>query len=162
MDDFLTTDKPLFLAYIIDEVNLGEPYPRHYWPLHISFVPWFVSDRREELDKTLVGLIGSIEPFEVQVGGEEMFGEAKNAHVNVLVSNQQALSLHLSLLNEVVKSSTIIDDVQYVRENYRAHINHYSDRHKKPGEIIKIDRIYLSELTDDDHTTPIKCYEMQA
>jgi phenylalanyl-tRNA synthetase alpha subunit len=160
-DTFLASDKPIFLAYIIDDVRLGQAFPRHAWPLHVSFVPWFESERRAELDAELERVLSITPAFSVTVGGEELFGETKHAKVNVIEPTPQIMNLHLLLLEKVEEFGRVISDQQYLREHYRAHITHYFERHKAPGEVLSIDAIYLAELTDDDHCTPLKRYDLR-
>lgn len=147
--------------YILDDVEPGHPFPRHDWPLHISLVPWFVTARREELDRVLTEFLSTVQPFTVTVGSEAHFGESKRVKVNVIEPSDSLMNLHIALLDKVEQLGTVIADKEYLRENYRGHITHYFERHKAPGEQLRIDHIYLAELTDDDHCTPLKRYEMR-
>lgn len=153
--------KQVFLVYIIEDVEAGRAYPRHDWPLHISLVPWFVTAKRAELDQMLTDFLVRIPAFTVTVGGEELFGESHRVKVNVIEPSDQLQGLHEALLGRVEEIATVVADKEYLRENYRGHITHYFERHKAPGEQFLIDHLYLAELTDDDHCTPLKRYELR-
>lgn len=160
MDDrSVQISKQVFLVYIIEDVEAGRAYPRHDWPLHISLVPWFVTAKRSELDQMLHDFLVATEPFTVTVGGEDLFGESHRVKVNVIDESTSLQNLHEALLDRVESIGTIIADKEYLRENYRGHITHYFERYKAPGEQFIIDHLYLAELTDDDHCTPLKRYE---
>jgi 2'-5' RNA ligase len=154
----LSSGKRFFLAYIIDEIVIGKSYLRSDWPLHITLLPWFLCDKEDELDDFLRRTASSYTPFWVEVGEEKVFGPQKDININLILPNEPLERLHKELINQVSQAGKIVADSQYIGEAYQPHIRRYGNRGKKPGQTIRIDSIYVTELIDQNYSRPVKRY----
>lgn len=152
--------KRLFLGHFIEEAVIGQPFPRSNWPLHITLVPWFICGGPNRLDQKLAEAAVHLAAFDARVGGEMMFGPKRNIRVNLIEPNIRLARLHEQLLGAVQKLGRLDTDEQFTGKGYRAHITHVGGRRKLPGDIIRIDSIHLTELTNDSQCTPLRHYRI--
>lgn len=151
----------LFVGCFIEGVAINQPFLRSDWPLHITLMPWFLCGRVGELDAKIAKLTSSTGSFDVQVGGEAMFGSKRNIKVNIIKPSTRLTKLHNLLLASVKTLGRIDVDEQFTAEGYRAHVTHSNGRHKNRGDRIRINSIHLTELTDESRCTPLKRYDLK-
>ena len=157
---FSSQSNRFFLGHFIEDAIIGQPFPRSNWPLHITIVPWFLCGCPDKLDVDLAKTLPALQKFNVKVGSETMFGSKKNIRVNTIETSSQLVNLHTILLNKVKKLGDLDSDKQFVDEGYRAHITHAKGRYIPQGNTVRISSIHLTELTDENHCTPLRHYEV--
>ncbi len=113
------------------------------WPLHITLVPWFPGKDEIRLDEILAGVANKNQKFEVTVGEQVMFGPRKDIPVNLLVRDGDLYRLHWDVFQSLEKNGFFIHQKTHLGQNYRAHITHQKERHKKKGEKLAINSFAL-------------------
>lgn len=152
--------KKIFLCTIIDKADIGKGFSRSAWPLHVTFVPWFVCGQPVALDGALAKTAKNNRPFYIKVGKKTMFGSKKNIAVNLIEPNKTLIRLHHELLEIASSYGQIVVKEPFIRKDFRPHITHSAGRQRTDGESIKIKTIELVELTDNSTCTPIKRYNL--
>jgi len=141
------------LVYFAEPVEVGFRFERRRgdWPLHITLAPWFYGAMDAPLQRALHIVAQPIAPVTVRVGGEALFGPNKDIPVNI-ISNPEALyELHESLLAAVQTADGVVEDSQFIGDNYMPHITqHDGNRRRHDGDEIFLDDFHLVQLDEQN------------
>ena len=117
------------------------------WPLHVTVVPWFrVSLSTEELAKCLTDALSGVQPFEVVMSVEALFGSRQNKTVNIvwLPSPLQTIEKRVRKLLRNRKA-WLVDETTKQHEKYVPHVTAQKDERLYEGDCFVVDRLYVVE-----------------
>lgn len=138
-------------VYMLQPQAIGSYFDRSRWPLHITLLPWFdvVSNKHDSLQHELGQLERTKPPIKITVGDTALFGPDRNVPVNIIASQDEVKSLHLSLLQIAHLLRLPLTDTSWVDGRYIAHITK-RDGHPHPdvGDSLLLDGFYIVRLVD--------------
>ncbi len=147
----------LLLVYLVEKHRVGYSFvrSRHKWPLHITLVPWFsISPDREALLVNNIELfLKSTTPFEVIDTQNELFGPDGDIPVRVVAAQESLKSIHICLLDLIEQGGGKINDqeVQWIGDNYRAHITIHDNDNREDQTKELIDEVTLLRLVENNY-----------
>lgn len=137
--------------FVIVHFIKGEPKDKEFnssdWPLHITLVGNFNTETPEDgLVEMLTTRVEKIEPFNVRVGEEALFGPNNNILVNILDVNKEIMNLHKNLKELLDSNDTVYDSPQYVGKNYKPHATVQKVDRVHQNEIVRINSLSLVDM----------------
>ncbi|MDQ3065213.1 MAG: 2'-5' RNA ligase family protein [bacterium] len=115
--------KEFVIAHILDDVETGDRFT--LWPLHVTILPPFQADNKEQVVDAVEQTIKSSAPINVQLGEFAQFG-AKRI-VRKLIINPELQSLHDKLLQLANLQGWDVPQ-KYVGRYYTPHITRKAER----------------------------------
>lgn len=113
------------IVYWVSPIEVGQEFSKP-WPLHLTLVPPFHDARQRELDKELGEFAESAQSVELKIGERAIFGpDSKgNAVPAELVEPADKMhQLHIDLVDCVIRTGGILDDVSHTGHKYNPHIS---------------------------------------
>ena len=137
--------------FVIVHFIKGEPKDKEFnssdWPLHVTLVGNFNTETPEDsLIEMLTTRVEKIEPFNVRVGEEALFGPNNNILVNILDVNKEIMNLHKNLKELLDSNDTVYDSPQYVGKNYKPHATVQKVDRVHQNEIVRINSLSLVDM----------------
>lgn len=153
--------KPMILTVMVGGGVVGQKFRSKDWPLHITLVPWFNVDDTVLFEEKLQALLVHTNPFDVTVGEHAVFGNpARPKDVQLIQPSIELLQLHDRLLELVRIHGYIERSLSYVGKGYRPHISAYGNRTAQPGDLVKINNVWLTEETAFGWRTPVRQWSL--
>ncbi|GAC1387821.1 MAG: hypothetical protein NVSMB37_6420 [Candidatus Saccharimonadales bacterium] len=144
------------LVYLIDNLKVGDQFVRSRltWPLHITVIPWFQTNKANAtgLIKVFQQYLNTIDTFDVTIGPRANFGAKNQIPVSLIEGSLTILNqMHQSLLERLQSVNGQIDTSRqiYVGEKYRPHVTHHGTRMPNQDNTMHIDNLALVEATSD-------------
>jgi len=137
--------------FVIVHFIKGEPKDKEFnssdWPLHVTLVGNFNTETPEDsLIEMLTTRVEKIEPFNVRVGEEALFGPNNNILVNILDMNKEIMNLHKNLKELLDSNDTVYDSPQYLGKNYKPHATVQKVDRVHQNEIVRINSLSLVDM----------------
>lgn len=138
----------LLVVNFIGPMQVGAQFERtrHEWPLHITMAPWFYLEDTETLSAALNGVADSADAFEVEVGGEELFGLERDVAVNVVIPQSAEMLLHRAIVSAIRDAGGVFRDERWIGQSHRPHITHHDDNRRYEGDVELFDNFHLVRL----------------
>jgi 2'-5' RNA ligase len=134
------------LVYFLSEQSEGFEFKRtrNDWPMHITLVPWFVTDAAD-LDEQLQNCAREAAPFDVVLGDEAQFNP--DTRVTIPADTQDISQLHDQLLKCVEASGGKLRTDRWIRESYKAHVTHHDSQPiPRSGDTYRVDSFSMVTL----------------
>lgn len=132
-----------WIALMLEDLPVGTQFQPGR--LHITIIPWFVSDQEEAKIINSFNLkFSKINKFTVTVGKNALFGPKKDVSVSLIKPNQALLSLHcfsLQWFDEIGARWAVKN--AHVDRDYKPHIRRRRGTKIKIGQIFKINSLSL-------------------
>jgi 2'-5' RNA ligase len=142
------------IVYFIDSVTDGTRFSAASWPLHITLVSNFVTDREgSNLDWKLKQISSIQQPIIVQAQKNEYFGKNKDIKVTVMHPNLDLQKLHEKLFRLLSNDGALFDEPQFLLDGYRAHATVQENSGVQPGQSITITNLALVDMFPDNDIT---------
>lgn len=144
------------------EVNTSRPEKYRYWVvfllkdlpvgytfqpgfLHITIIPWFVSDEPDEqITNSFTEKFSGFETFNVKVGPQVKFGPRREVSVNLLEDASKIVNLHQMALNwfNEIKARWAVKN-PYIDEQFTPHVRRRQGTKLETGQILHLHQLIL-------------------
>lgn len=136
------------IVSFVDEVVVGQVFNKTKWPLHLTLVQPFLSEKGDDfLIEQIITIANGHEQFPMLAKAEEKFGQNNDILVVELEMNPEAQKLNTDLV-DVLKSFIVKDSFEY--PNYRPHITKNGTNAIKVGDSVIVNNISLVKYKEDD------------
>jgi 2'-5' RNA ligase len=123
-------------------------YRHNEWPLHITLVPWFFTEKQVELLRALTAAAEWVQPFTVELQKTAWFDEDTKV---TLVGGAGLPELHQRLLEVVAANNGQLANTTWVGKTYKPHVTHHQDAvPPAKGSKIVVDNISLVRLKPEN------------
>jgi 2'-5' RNA ligase len=110
------------VCVLLEPLEPGERFTQ--WPLHVTIVPWFRLDESSELIAgSLQRALVTMQPFEIPVVGDAMFGPRKNRPAKLLESPGPFEEIEAKVRNYLHKKRAwLVDETTEQPRQFRPHV----------------------------------------
>jgi 2'-5' RNA ligase len=133
----------------VEPQQVGETFQT--WLLHITIVPWFrLNDRSQTIADGLERALIAVEPFDVVVEGEALFGPQRNRPA-VLIKTPTPLSDMEQKVRGYLhkKRAWLVDETTKRQYDFRPHVTLQPGAVLDDGASFRCDRLYIVEQKGD-------------
>ena len=133
--------KRYWISLFLDDMQVGDNFQSGL--LHITIVPWFVSDQPDEqLVKSFISEFSTARMFDLLVGKNVKFGPKKNVAVNLIRYSAELTDLHtraLAWFDKILARWAVKNP--YVADKYVPHI-----RRRRGTKLVEADQLSVRYL----------------
>jgi hypothetical protein len=132
-----------WLAFLLEDLSVGATFAPGV--LHLTIIPWFVSNRpEEEVIKSFQSTFNGLPTVEMKIGQQVNFGPKKNVPVNLVTDNPDLMNMHKLSLDWFTRlNARWAVKNPYVGEEYKPHIRRRDDTEIKKGDILNLNFLSL-------------------
>jgi hypothetical protein len=132
-----------WVAFLLDDLSIDATF----YPglLHLTIIPWFVSDLpEEEIIKSFQSTFSGLPTVELEVGKQVSFGPENNVAVNLVRDNPNLMNIHKLSLDwfERISARWAVKN-PYAGEEYKPHIRRRGGNDLKQGDILNLNFMSL-------------------
>jgi 2'-5' RNA ligase len=131
--------KEFVIVNMLEPIGIGTRFAM--WPLHMTLLPWFNAPDVETVKQQIELALSDFQPFEVEVGQREHFGQRK-LPVMLIKNTPKLQALHETLLKVINVNGWDLPG-RYTGEHFKPHVTHKAGR--DASGTLKIDSVYIAE-----------------
>jgi hypothetical protein len=113
-------------------------FPASGWPLHITVVPPFETERDAA---AVAALIPRVPRIRLIAGERASFGSRGQVPVTLFEPSDALLAVHVALVDALEAAGARIQDQRHIRDGYRPHTSDQSGDALRPGAPVVIDAL---------------------
>jgi 2'-5' RNA ligase len=139
---------PRYVAVLpLEPLEVGDGFSVTAWPLHVTVVQNFTTDRSpEDVGAALQQAISSAAPILATVGEDALFGAGANVRVALVVPTPALDHLHRALHARIAALGARFDDPQFAGDGYRPHVTVTKRARAMAGDILLLSSIALVDM----------------
>lgn len=131
-------------AFFVEEVELGQTFPRGEWPSHMSYFPPVDTTFKPELADRLREYVNPMPPFVAKIGKGAKFGPEEDKPVLLVEPSKELIAVHRALVSVL---QYLPHPTQY-RTPFRPHISLKENGFQlETGDTIEIGDFSIVETT---------------
>lgn len=134
----------------IDVGSVPINFPMSEWPLHVTLLANFRTDRIEDVKSQLKKLAQQTVPFEIRADGEALFGPQQSVAVSLIHPDENIKKLHSQLLEVATELGAVFDEPMYNAAGYRPHATIQSKNRFRDQQIVTLDSFTLIDMFPND------------
>ncbi|HET9850327.1 MAG TPA: 2'-5' RNA ligase family protein [Candidatus Saccharimonadales bacterium] len=145
MNGLKTDKKRWWLSIFLNDLAVGQVFQPGL--LHVTIMPWFVTELAEEqILESFKKQFSKTPSFELEIGKTVKFGPRKNVSVSLIRYEPRLSKLHQLSLEwlESLGGRWAVKN-PYTAEQYTPHIRHRRGKPISAGQQIAVDSLYLIE-----------------
>ncbi|MFC5929103.1 hypothetical protein D6T64_14460 [Cryobacterium melibiosiphilum] len=132
----------LVLVLPLEPLAVGDSFAVAEWPLHITVLPPFLTERTVDDVAVLIAEVAGTQPeLRARAGSAALFGRKHDIPVTLVVENPELTLLHRRLVEAVRPLAARPDEPAFTGPGFRAHITV-----KGPSRVSKGDELILTQL----------------
>lgn len=155
MSESKTNKQRYWIAIFLDDLAVNQTFKPDR--LHVTIIPWFVSDLTEpEIIGSFISEFEGTANFDLKIGQNAMFGPDHDVAVCLIEPDSRIMQLHqqaLAWFDRIRHRWAVIHP--HVNEDYRPHVRIRPGRHLTQGQIIPANNIYL--IAADRRENNLRC-----
>jgi 2'-5' RNA ligase len=152
------------VVHFIDLQSVPFNFPMSEWPLHVTLLANFQTDRIDEAKTQLAELAAESKPFEIRVDGEASFGPQQSVAVSLIHPDDNIKSLHNKLLELANGLGAVFDEPIYNGDGYRPHATIQQKDRLRDQQTVTLNSFTLVDMFPDQdiqRRQVIKTYTLQ-
>jgi len=138
--------KKYLIVNIVDSSNIPTLFSSEKWPLHLTLLMHFNTDKPvEHIVTELEKCTNKLKAFEVLVESESEFGPNLNVPASIIQASKELSELHANLMGVVKKLDATYDEPIYIGTGYRPHVTTQGGVKLSIGQTLLVDNVTLAE-----------------
>jgi 2'-5' RNA ligase len=127
----------------VNKLSVGAEFKQ--WPLHVTVVPWFRTEvSTDVLSKEINKVLSDINPFEVRIDHEAVFGRDKT--VNLIQQPTPFNDIEAAIRSLLKKRGVwLVDETTKKKRSYQPHVTAQKELRLHEGDGFWCDRLYVVE-----------------
>lgn len=137
------TKQRYWITFLLDDLPEGKSFTPGL--LHLTIIPWFVTDISEaEVLKSFKSYFSDAKKLDVKIGPTTSFGPHKDVTVSLIDPNPELLKIHSMALKwfEQIKARWAVKN-PYVGHEFKPHIRRRSETELKENDILRLNSLSL-------------------
>ena len=135
------------IVYFVDEASVPSEFISSEWPLHITLLANFTINRPlDDLKTMLRDYCRQINPFNISVEGEALFGAKQNVAVSLMQPNQNIVTMHQTLADITASLGADFDEPAYMGKGYRPHATIQTSSRLVDNQTVNLNSITLVDM----------------